>query len=105
LRAFPCNVVKIDRSFVGDIARDPESLAIVRGVSTMAEGLNMKVVAEGVETEEQRRQVLACGCHLAQGFGFARPLPLEEAARWARQALDRAQSQIGENSQLVHEVS
>ncbi|MGI9433301.1 MAG: putative bifunctional diguanylate cyclase/phosphodiesterase [Geminicoccaceae bacterium] len=105
LRAFPCHVVKIDRSFVGDLERDPEALAIIRGVSIMAEGLNMKVVAEGVETEAQRHQVAACGCQFAQGFKFTRPIPLEQAVQWTRQALGREGIGLREHPQLAHEVS
>ena len=76
--------LKIDQSFVNRSAEDPTAAAIVRAIISMAHGLNLKVVAEGVETNEQLNFLLRRRCDEAQGFYFAKPVPFEmfgEAAR------------------------
>jgi diguanylate cyclase (GGDEF)-like protein len=75
LQSFPFDRIKIDRSFVSDIARSTASLNIVRAVVALARGLGMAVTAEGVETHEQRRAVAAEGCAEMQGFLFSKPVP------------------------------
>ena len=72
LRRFPIDIVKIDRSFVADIHRDREDLAITAAIVAMAHQLRLDVVAEGVETEEQLSLLRNLGCDLAQGFYFSR---------------------------------
>jgi len=74
LRRFPVDTVKIDRGFVAEIGRDPASTAIVTAVTSLAHVLGLGVVAEGVETEQQRDEVVAIGCQFAQGFLYAPPL-------------------------------
>jgi EAL domain-containing protein (putative c-di-GMP-specific phosphodiesterase class I) len=74
LRSFPFDKVKIDKSFVRDIAHDQDSLAIVRAITGMANSLGMIVIAEGVETEDQLALVRLQGCMLVQGYLFSRPL-------------------------------
>jgi len=74
LRSFPFDKVKIDKSFVRDIAHQESSLAIVRAITGMANSLGMVVVAEGVETEDQLALLRAEGCELVQGYLFSRPL-------------------------------
>jgi diguanylate cyclase (GGDEF)-like protein len=78
LKRLPIDVVKIDRSFVDQVAL-PEShdSAIVEAIMGMANALDMDVIAEGVETEEQVVSLRGLGCEVAQGFLFARPLPAE----------------------------
>lgn len=78
LQSFRVDTLKIDRSFVARIGKDGKNVEIVRAVLTLAEHLGMDVVAEGVETEMQRTELIALGCTFAQGFLFAPPL--EEAA-------------------------
>lgn len=72
---FPLRAIKVDRSFVSELGgpNDAGSRAVIRAVLTLAEALDMEVVAEGVETEEQRDALQAMGCSLAQGFLFGRP--------------------------------
>jgi diguanylate cyclase (GGDEF)-like protein len=83
LQRFPVDAVKLDRDVVADVAL-PEGETIVRGLLGLARGLGLPAVAEGVETEEQRRTLERLGCPLAQGFHFAPPLSAPEAERLAR---------------------
>jgi EAL domain-containing protein (putative c-di-GMP-specific phosphodiesterase class I) len=71
---FPFDKVKIDKSFVDEIATSRAAKAIVQAVVGLGEALDMGVVAEGVETEEQMRLLIACGCTHLQGYLFSRPL-------------------------------
>jgi EAL domain-containing protein (putative c-di-GMP-specific phosphodiesterase class I) len=81
LQSFPFDKIKIDRSFVKDIADGVGSLNIVRAVAAMAKGLGMVTTAEGVETDAQLDTVRAEGCTEMQGFLFSRPVPAEEIER------------------------
>jgi diguanylate cyclase (GGDEF)-like protein len=78
LRSFPFDKIKIDRSFVRDIANSPDGLAIVRAIMSMAESLGISVVAEGVETVEQYQLLRKEGCTELQGFYFSPPQPAEK---------------------------
>jgi len=82
LRALPADTLKIDQSFVRDMADDPNDLAIVQGVLGLAKAFNRSVIAEGVETIDQGELLLKLGCHYAQGYGIARPMPPEELPVW-----------------------
>jgi diguanylate cyclase (GGDEF)-like protein len=82
LQRFPIDAVKIDRDVVADVAA-PEGEMVVRGLLGLAQGLGLAAVAEGVETDEQRRALQRLGCPLAQGFHFAPPLSAPEAERLA----------------------
>jgi diguanylate cyclase (GGDEF)-like protein/PAS domain S-box-containing protein len=75
LRRFPIRVLKIDRSFVGGIGQDQNDTAIVTAILAMAESLRLRVVAEGVETEEQASFLRARGCSAVQGYLYGKPLP------------------------------
>ncbi|WP_020680091.1 GGDEF domain-containing response regulator [Marinobacterium rhizophilum] len=78
LKRFPVNVLKIDKSFINDIPRDSENAAITRAIIAMAMHLQIKVVAEGVETREQMAFLRNEGCDLVQGYYFRRPAPGDE---------------------------
>ena len=79
LKHFPVDTLKIDQSFIGELDTDLEDEILVSGMIGLAHALGIKVVAEGVETEEQLARVRKMGCELAQGYHFSRPLPSEAA--------------------------
>jgi len=78
LRSYPFDCMKIDRSFVNDITVDAADMELVSAAIAMAHTLGMKVIAEGVETEEQRSLLAAQGCEFAQGYLFSKPVSPEE---------------------------
>lgn len=78
LKRMPIDIIKIDRSFVRDIATDAADAATVKAILQMAKIFGMKVVAEGVETQEQADFLLENGCDYAQGFLYAKPMAIEE---------------------------
>ena len=78
LRQFPVSALKIDRSFVKDIETSPDASAICTAIIAMARELNLKVVAEGVETPGQLALLRRRGCNQAQGFLIGRPMPADE---------------------------
>jgi diguanylate cyclase (GGDEF)-like protein/PAS domain S-box-containing protein len=83
LKNLPVDELKIDRSFVGEMAVDAGSRAIVRAIIDLADVLGLRVVAEGVEDEATLMALAALGCDVAQGFYFARALPPADLAEWA----------------------
>jgi EAL domain-containing protein (putative c-di-GMP-specific phosphodiesterase class I) len=78
LRTFPFDKIKIDKSFVDQIADKEDCVTIVQAVTTMAQRLSMTTVAEGVETDGQRQKLSELGCTEMQGYLFSRPKPAEE---------------------------
>ena len=84
LKRLPVDELKIDGSFVKNMARDPDDAMIVRSTVQMARGLGRVVVAEGVEDEVTLNRLRGFGCQLAQGYGISRPLPAEGLEQWIR---------------------
>ncbi|AIF46287.1 sensor domain-containing protein [Dyella japonica] len=82
LKYFPIDALKIDRTFVRDIASDADNAAITDAIITMARGLEMNVVAEGVETTAQAEHLRRAGCSLLQGFLFGTAIPAEEFSQF-----------------------
>ena len=78
LKRLPLDQLKIDKSFVSEIARDSSNITIVRTIIAMAQSLNLTVIAEGVEQEQQRRLLAINGCNHYQGYLFGRPEPIEQ---------------------------
>jgi diguanylate cyclase (GGDEF)-like protein len=77
LSKFPVDTLKIDRSFVIEMTESPQGLALVSTIISLAHALNLKVVAEGVETEEQARLLRVLNCNEMQGYLFSKPVPAE----------------------------
>lgn len=90
LRRLSADTLKIDQSFVSRMLDDPGDLAIVSGVIGLAAAFQRKIIAEGVETLAQARLLLSVGCHLAQGYGIARPMPAEALPGWVASWPDAA---------------
>lgn len=78
LKQFPISVIKIDMAFIRDILTEPKDAAIVRAIILLGHNLNMKVLAEGVESAAQAEFLKNEGCDLAQGYFYSRPVPAEE---------------------------
>lgn len=81
LKKFDIDYLKIDKSFVRNLHNNAEEFALCEAIIVMAHKLGIKVVAEGVETPQQRDLLAAAGCDFAQGYLFSRPLPADEFAR------------------------
>jgi diguanylate cyclase (GGDEF)-like protein len=75
LKRFPITSLKIDRSFINEVGTDPNDAAIASSVIALAQAMSLEVVAEGIETEEQLRFLVARGCTEGQGYLFSRPVP------------------------------
>jgi diguanylate cyclase (GGDEF)-like protein len=82
LRRLPLAEVKVDRSFVRGMSTDPDDAAIVSSIVELAGALGLRVVAEGVEDEPTWRRLVDTGCHVAQGWFYARPMPGDELVGW-----------------------
>ncbi|MCC7219160.1 MAG: EAL domain-containing protein, partial [Candidatus Contendobacter sp.] len=74
----------IDQSFVRDLVHDADDRTLAATIIALGHGLGLSVVAEGVETAEQRQILLDQGCNLAQGYYFGRPMPADQFAAWVK---------------------
>ena len=82
LKQLPLEYLKVDRRFISGVPGSPDDIALTEAIIAMAKRLNLRVVAEGIETEAQGVFVRANDCDEAQGFLFSRPMRGEEAAEW-----------------------
>ncbi|MFJ7332899.1 putative bifunctional diguanylate cyclase/phosphodiesterase [Streptomyces sp. NPDC101116] len=80
LRDFPVDILKIDKTYIDDIPRDPRQAALVRGIVSLARTLGLQIIAEGIEQRRQRDLLTAMGCRFGQGYLFARPMTVEQSA-------------------------
>jgi diguanylate cyclase (GGDEF)-like protein/excisionase family DNA binding protein/PAS domain S-box-containing protein len=88
VKRFPVEAIKVDRSFLADVADDEASRNLLRAIVTMASALGMEVVAEGVEDDDQLRWMRRLGFTMAQGYGLCRPAPPARLTEVLRQGLD-----------------
>ncbi len=101
LQRMPIDAVKLDRSFVSDLTTDPATVSMVRSVLAMAEALKLRVVTEGVETEQQLEILRELGCDEAQGYLLGRP----ETAQKALQRVLEGSPQPSVANKIVRFVS
>lgn len=85
LKDLPVDIIKIDKEFLDDSGDDDRGKKVLRNVINMCKDLKLDVVTEGIETEEQREFIVRCGCQIAQGFLYAKPLPLNEFDKFANE--------------------
>jgi len=85
LREFPFDILKIDKAFVKDMIHNPDAAEIVRAIVALGKGLQMGLIAEGIETEAQLSQIKAHGCHEIQGYYFSPPVSADELELRLRQ--------------------
>ncbi|MGO3296924.1 MAG: putative bifunctional diguanylate cyclase/phosphodiesterase, partial [Marinobacter sp.] len=84
LKSYPFDTLKIDKSFIQDVMKEPEDAALVRAIINMAHSLGLAIVAEGVEEESQTYFLKREGCDFAQGFFYSHPLPAGEFIEWLK---------------------
>ncbi|MCF7997335.1 MAG: EAL domain-containing protein [Chromatiaceae bacterium] len=82
LKRLPVETIKIDQSFVRDMLDDPDDLAILEGIISLAAAFRRQVLAEGVETAAHSERLLQLGCTLGQGYAIARPMPADDISSW-----------------------
>jgi EAL domain-containing protein (putative c-di-GMP-specific phosphodiesterase class I) len=85
LHLIPAGKIKIDQSFITNVTRNPSDTAIVQAITAMGRGLQLKVIAEGVENEGQMNYLRSVHCDEIQGFYFSRPLPAEDVMPFLQQ--------------------
>jgi EAL domain-containing protein (putative c-di-GMP-specific phosphodiesterase class I) len=90
LRSFPFDKIKIDRSFISELGKKDDCLAIIRAVTQLGADIGMVTVAEGVETREQLDILRVEGCNQVQGYLFSPPRPVSEIAQLLRKFKARA---------------
>ena len=105
LRQLPFDRIKIDRSFVTNIAAEPQNQKIVSGIMTLANGLELDVTAEGIESPDDLSYLQSLDCSLGQGFLFEKAVPAEQVSwllesKWSNQQVDPAEEGLGAPKEL-----
>jgi EAL domain-containing protein (putative c-di-GMP-specific phosphodiesterase class I) len=88
LKDFPFSTIKIDRSFVKDLSFDSSNFAIINAITTLGAGLNLQIIAEGVESEQLKNLLKTLHCNYMQGYFFSVPLSVEQATDLLLNTLD-----------------
>lgn len=101
IRRFGVHRLKIDRSFVQKVDKDTEQQRMVNAIQLMAEQLELETIAEGVETTGEHAMLAQLGCHHVQGFGLARPMPLDKTLTW----IAAHQSQLAKTPKIDRSAS
>jgi|GEM_PF-5653665 len=96
LKQFPVHTLKIDQAFVRDMEPDSADAVIVRAIIGLCQHFNMKVVAEGIETQQQSEMLRDFGAEIGQGYLFAKPMPAVDFGRWILQSVKNEQSVVAE---------
>jgi EAL domain-containing protein (putative c-di-GMP-specific phosphodiesterase class I) len=99
LKRFRFDVLKIDRSFVAGLPGNPDDVSLVKAILAMARGLDLRVLAEGVESAEQLHFLAAQGCELAQGYLIAKPMSEESYVEYLKERLPKAEA---EHPSFIH---
>jgi len=105
LRNYPFNVLKIDRSFVNDITNNSSDRELINAAIAMAHGLNLKVVAEGVERKEQLAILKTMGCDFAQGYLFGKPMPAEDMTAMLNSFANQTEIQPEERKAGINNIN
>jgi EAL domain-containing protein (putative c-di-GMP-specific phosphodiesterase class I) len=92
VKRFPVDRLKIDQSFIRNLPRDPNDVAIVRTIMSLGHSLDLSILAEGVETEEQRAFLAAEGCDEFQGYLFAKPMSFDDFVAFGLSRLAKART-------------
>jgi diguanylate cyclase (GGDEF)-like protein len=90
LKKFPFHTLKIDQSFVKDLNENPEDIAIISAVVALGHGFNLKIIAEGVETQQQLDLLRELQCEVMQGYWFSPPLPVEEVTNFINKHYEKS---------------
>ena len=104
LHEFPIDVLKIDRSFIGNVKEVHEFAALLHAVLTLADNLNLQVISEGVEDAEQLATLQAMGCELGQGYYFSKPVSAQGLEEYLFRAHKSKQPLTGNSKNRDNEV-
>lgn len=102
LRRVDIDIIKIDQSFVRNLAENSENMALCNAIITMSHQLGLKVIAEGIESEEQHRLLHAAGCDYGQGYFYSKPVSAEQFAQWLSEREGGSDAGINPSSDSCH---